>query len=313
MVDLASVVQSTRITEVAIDALRPADSLRSAGVDAEHVQLLAQMDGNLPPICVHRETMRVVDGMHRLHAAMLRGDSTVDVVFFDGDETAALLLAVEANTTHGLPLTLADRQAAAERIIAACPAMSDRAIAATAGLSPKTIGAIRNRTSAGASQTDVRIGLDGRRRMVSGAEGRQAAQRILAESPNASLREVAKAAGISPNTVRRVRAQMSEESAGGRSIRVGRPRTSSVSTGGCKDLPVVLGELQRDPSLRLTETGRSLLRWLMAHRIEEREWQTVVGSVPPHCAEVVSEVARRYADSWRRLAEELADSTSATA
>ena len=75
----------------------------------------------------------------------------------------------------------------------------------------------------------------------------------------------------------------------------------------------MLGELQQDPSLRLTETGRTLLRWLMAHRIEERDWRNVVGSVPPQCAEVVSEVARRYADGWRRLAEELADSGRATA
>jgi hypothetical protein len=51
----------------------------------------------------------------------------------------------------------------------------------------------------------------------------------------------------------------------------------------------------------------------MAHRIEERDLRGVVGSVPPHCAEVVSAVAYRYAEGWRRLAEELADSARVTA
>jgi hypothetical protein len=43
---------------------------------------------------------------------------------------------------HGLPLTLADRLAAAARIVTACPYWSDRAVAAVAGLSPKTVTAV---------------------------------------------------------------------------------------------------------------------------------------------------------------------------
>jgi ParB-like chromosome segregation protein Spo0J len=317
--ELATAVQPATTIEVVIDALRPADSLRSGGVDLAHVELLAQLGGPLPPIRVHRQTMRVIDGMHRLHAAVLRGNRTVDVVFFDGDETAAFLMAVEANTTHGLPLTLADRKAAAERIIAVCPAMSDRAIAATAGLSPKTVGVIRRRESTEAAPAEVRIGLDGRRRMVDGAEGRHTAQQILAERPNASLREIAEAAGVSPNTVRRVRMQMDEGAPDTvtptprQPALVDRTQRRSAPATGRKDLPTVLSELQRDPSLRLTEAGRSLLRWLVAHRIEEQDLRGVVGSVPPHCAEVVSAVAYRYAEGWRRLAEELADSARATA
>jgi hypothetical protein len=63
--------------------------------------------------------MRVIDGMHRLRAAQLRGDHGVEVKFFDGDADEAFIAAVRANITHGLPLTLADRKAAAQRILAA--------------------------------------------------------------------------------------------------------------------------------------------------------------------------------------------------
>jgi hypothetical protein len=35
----------------------------------------------LPPILVHRATNRIIDGMHRLEAAKLRGDETISVRF----------------------------------------------------------------------------------------------------------------------------------------------------------------------------------------------------------------------------------------
>src|SRR5947199_10633529 len=58
-----------------VSSLLPGDSPRVAGENPEHVQLLAAAR-NLPPILVHRSTMRVIDGMHRLRAARLRGDET---------------------------------------------------------------------------------------------------------------------------------------------------------------------------------------------------------------------------------------------
>lgn len=306
-------------TEVAIEALFPADSPRLSGLDMAHVHLLAQAGAGLPPIRVHRQTMRVIDGMHRLRAAAVRGDSTIEVCYFDGDEASAFLLAVEANTTHGLPLTLADRQAAVARIMAVCPAMSDRAIAAAAGLSPKTVGAIRRRAPAEIAEPRARIGRDGRRRSVNPAEGRQAARRLLAVRPDASLREISRETGISPNTVRRVRAQMSEEPVTAEPAPVslpvpagGRPRRT-VPIAGNRDLSAILGDLQRDPSLRLTEAGRSLLRRLVVHKIDEEDWRNFAACVPPHCAETISEVARRYSEGWRRLAVELADSARSAA
>ena len=70
--------------------------------------------------------MRVIDGTHRLRAALLRGVDVIDVLYFDGPDADAFVLAVELNHTHGLPLSRADRTAAAERIIGSHPDWSDR-------------------------------------------------------------------------------------------------------------------------------------------------------------------------------------------
>jgi ParB-like chromosome segregation protein Spo0J len=57
--------------------------------------------------------MRVIDGMHRLMAASLQGRESIDVMFFHGSEIDVFLRAVQENITHGLPLSQADRRAAA--------------------------------------------------------------------------------------------------------------------------------------------------------------------------------------------------------
>src|SRR5258708_1297393 len=103
---------------VAIDALRPADSPRLTGENLEHTQVLAQLDAVLPPILVHRPTMRVIDGMHRFRAAVLNGQTTIEARFFDGPEELVFAIGVIANKAHGLPLSMTEREVAACRILA---------------------------------------------------------------------------------------------------------------------------------------------------------------------------------------------------
>ncbi|WP_368858328.1 ParB/RepB/Spo0J family partition protein [Nocardia alni] len=69
---------------------------------------MATLDETLPPIIVHRESWHVIDGVHRVRAAQLRGDSTILARLFDGGEADAFVLAVTSNTRHGLPLSSAD-------------------------------------------------------------------------------------------------------------------------------------------------------------------------------------------------------------
>jgi hypothetical protein len=142
------------VTLVPISALVVDGSPRSAGADSGHIRLLAELSGTLPPITVHRPTMRVIDGMHRVRAAMLNGRSEIEARLLDCDENVAFVLAVKANVTHGLPLSQADRAAAAERIILDNPQWSDRAVAAAAGLSDKTVSRIRASSSAERPQSE---------------------------------------------------------------------------------------------------------------------------------------------------------------
>lgn len=301
---------------VPIRLLLPADSPRQVGEDAAHIRVLAESDAVLPPILVHRATMRVIDGMHRVAAARLRGYDTIEVTFFDGSEAEAFVLAVKANVTHGLPLSRPDREAAAARIIASRPRWSDRAIAAATGLAATTVATIRRRTITDDQQADVRIGRDGRVRPVDGAEGRRLASLVIAARPDTSLREIARAAGISPATARDVRDRMHRgDDPVPPKLRVRRtrselprrrvetpPRTPSREE---REPTSVLENLRQDPSLRFAESGRALLRWLAGHSIDPDDWRAFVEATPPHCANIVAGLARSYAKEWLDFASEL--------
>jgi hypothetical protein len=113
---------------------------------------------------------------------------------------------VQLNVTHGLPLALADRQRAAERIITSHPHWSDRRVASVTGIAPGTVGEIRRRLGGPNVGPDGRrLGQDGRMRPLDGTAGRLRAGELLTENPDLSLRQVARAAGISPETARDVR------------------------------------------------------------------------------------------------------------
>jgi transposase-like protein len=300
-------LQSGRISDpqwVPVRSLLPADSPRQLGEDIEHTQMLAHIDTRFPPILVHRKTMRVIDGMHRLGAAILRGDELTEVRFFEGSEQEAFVLAVQTNIAHGLPLSYADRSRAAERIIASQPTWSDRAIAAAVGLGARTIGNIRRRMRIQPdSEVRARTGRDGRVRPLDSAEGRLRASQILRDRPETSLREVAREVGVSPSTVQDVRrrVQRGEDP-------VPRPRqrrSAEPPAPEAPDLAAMLQGLQNDPSLRFTESGRNLLRWIFSRAIRADERLGVIGKVPPHCTYIIANVARSCADEWLRLADRL--------
>lgn len=197
---------TTAVVAVHVLTLRPADSPRLNGEDKAHIARLAELETPLPPILVDRRTMRVIDGMHRLMAASLQGRETINVIFFDGSETDIFLRAVQENVAHGLPLSQADRRAAAERIIASHPHMSDRAIGHSVGLAAKTVVAIR-KVQARKYRSQTR-GSAGTVRPLDSGVGRRRAAELLTQQPDASLRDVARVAGISPATVLDVRKRL---------------------------------------------------------------------------------------------------------
>ncbi|MFG2095424.1 ParB/RepB/Spo0J family partition protein [Streptomyces sp. NPDC048612] len=309
---------------IPIASLLPAASPRLDGEDPGHVQALADSDATLPPIIVHRDTMRVVDGMHRLRAAALLGQERLPVRFFEGAEQDAFVLAVELNVKHGLPLSTADRVAAAARILRSHPQWSDRAIAAAAGLSARTVCAIRQRTEGTQPQAGSRVGRDGRVRPLSTAVARRQASEFIAEHPAASLREVAAAVGISPGTVRDVRKRLlrgedpvppgqrecRDSRAAAPHQKGGRPEPRvRAGTEAAQPTPEDSGELlqmlSRDPSVRLTENGRYLLRLMATHAVPAGRRRQLAESVPSHCTPMAAALARQCAAAWLELAHSL--------
>lgn len=305
---------------VPVEALQTSGGPRTGGEDAEHVQLLAELHTPLPPIVVHRPTMRVIDGAHRLRAALLRGDDHVMVRYFDGAEADAFVLAVQLNSEHGLPLSLSDRKAAAARIVASHPQWSDRRIAEVVGLAANTVGAVRQRSTAQNEQPNASIGRDGRVRPRNGAEGRLRAGELMRANPEASLREIARLAGISAATASDVRARLNRgeplvtpqqrqavarESPSGAMV-----RRSFRPDGPASD--VLLVSLSKDPSLRLTMAGKILLRALRVCSVDADGWTRIVEAVPPHRQEVVARLARECATAWQYLADRLSERTAET-
>jgi hypothetical protein len=143
---LTEKLASEQIRTIPIGSLRQGETVREHSQDHEYVTRLAQSPGKLPPIIVHRTTMRVIDGLHRLKAAELRGERSIDVIFFDGDEEDAFVAAISSNAHHGMPLSFAERTAAAARILRSHPQWPDRAIATATGLPPNTVDAVRHRS-----------------------------------------------------------------------------------------------------------------------------------------------------------------------
>lgn len=320
-------VESHPVTAVRIDSLDLDQSPRLGGEDTEHIRLLAESGAALPPIMVHRPTMTVIDGVHRVRAALLNGQHEIAARLLDCDENAAFVLAVRANITHGLPLSQSDRAAAATRIINSQPQWSDRAVAAATGLSDKTVSRIRARSTANTPQSNSRLGRDGRVRPLDSGFRRQQAAAMINDRPDAGLREVARATGLSAATVRDVRQRIErgEDPVPGRYRPPEKPEHSTVSpisrprrrpTNGRsrqKDIPAnrdaLLATLRHDPSLRFSEVGRNTLRWLHQHIVDTEDLENLGRGLPDHWAPVVAGVARSCAEEWNRFAEHLEQRT----
>ncbi|TCO59315.1 ParB/RepB/Spo0J family partition protein [Actinocrispum wychmicini] len=305
---------------VPIDALKLANSPRVHGTDAEHIRLLTEIGAPLPPILVHRQTMQVIDGEHRVRAAVLRGADTIAVEFFDGNEDAAFILSVQANLAHGLPLSLADRKAAAERVIERHAEWSDRGIAAAVGLSADAVARLRRGSATDNDGSTARMGRDGRVRPIDSTAGRLRASQVLADKPHASLREIAREAGIAVGTARDVRDRVGRgmdpvPSKARRTTAVEREPPSGHEPALERRTPVrglaetdpesALRSLKNDPSLRFTESGRRLLRWLHDHASRPQADTILASSVPSHCVVQVAHIARQYAQMWHGFAEVL--------
>ena len=307
--------------KVPLNSLNPADSPRRLGENMVHARRLALSDDPLPPILVHRVTMRVIDGMHRMRAAELRGEKEIEVRFVDCDEASSFVLAVSENVRHGLPLSAAERKAAVARIIDSYPEWSDRMIASVSGLSA-TMVAITRKGMARNSKPRAHVytvGRDGRVRPRDSAQRRELARQLLLENPDSSLREIGRLAGISAETARSVRSRLHSEGelgqaqpgdgkAAGLAGERRPPTIKSLASPGhglatADAMPILA--LRADPAFRSTDNGRSLLRMLAACQIIEKYGEQFLDSMPTHCVDRVALAARACARTWEAFAERL--------
>ncbi|MFI9307990.1 ParB/RepB/Spo0J family partition protein [Streptomyces triculaminicus] len=286
---------------VPVGTLLPADSPRLAGENVRHTRMLAESGGALPPIVVHRPTMRIVDGVHRHRAAQRRGDARIEVRFVEGTPEDAFVLAVRLNTTQGMPLTHEDRTAAAARILVSHPHWSDRRIAALTGVSASVV-AQRRRSIGRDKGLSARTGRDGRVRPLNAADGRRRAVQYITDRPGASLREIAQVAGVAVATARDVRERLRH----GEDPVPAKLRAAEGSTGDEVPMPFDSGSaMRRDPSLRFSESGRTLLRLLSFRSLDGEKLRWLAESVPPHRTADVAQAARRCAEQWLKFARDI--------
>ncbi|MFJ9894134.1 transcriptional regulator [Streptomyces sp. NPDC091280] len=306
---------------VAVERLSVDFSPRLDGEDEDYAQQLADAAVELPPILVHRPTMTVVDGAHRLRAARLRGTDRIAARFFEGNLTDARLLAVATNIVHGRPLSNEDRAAAARRVFASHPHWSDRAVGSVTGLSAKKVAQLRG---GGPEEPGARrIGRDGRSRPLDSSHSRELAGRLIRDDPNASLRQIAARTGLAPATVADVRARIRR---GESPVPVRKNHADPArGNGGAATVPHepgtaghrprravspvevlrIVDSLRRDPSLRFSESGRSVLRVLEACAQVARDRRGIADSVPAHCKGSLAQLAHGYAGLWQMLADDL--------
>lgn len=334
--DPLQMVEQLPAVRVPLSSLAAAFHLRQAGADTAHVQLLADAASaaELPPILLQKSSLRIIDGIHRVAAAKLRGEWSISARLIDCTDQEAIILAVKTNALHGLPLSRADRLASGQRILADHPDWSDRAVAGITGLSAKTIASLRGTVTDESDGGFKRLGRDGKRRPVVTGEGRRRAEEYLSAHPDASLREVARATDVSIGTVHDVREKIRRgEDPGPASSRpsatpAGKAAAAGSATGGGRSerlapalrslpgrpvpagaapsaWPAVQAKLSGDPALRYSENGRLFLRWMATHSMQADEWRAFIEAVPQRWLNEVSHVAASMSEQWQQFAEEL--------
>jgi ParB-like chromosome segregation protein Spo0J len=287
---------------ICVQDLRLGPSYRAAGIDPDHVRALQETAGAWPPIVVARSAGTVVDGLHRVHAALALGIGALPCLFFDGDDDAAYAEFVRCNTSHGKPLTFAERQAAANRLLGTHQEWSDRRIAATCALSPASVARLREtarpRASDPRGRLDVRVGRDGRQRPLDARLTRACIAEAIRADPKLSLREVAALVGASPSTVRSVRIQLAEQLPG-----VGEP-VAAATLSLLEEGDVTSEPWLPDGAILSTDEGSEFAEWFSRTTVGEA-WRKHVFTVPYSRIYDVADEARRRAAQWTEFARAL--------
>jgi hypothetical protein len=211
-----------------------------------------------------------------------------------------------------LRLTLNDRTRAVNRILDDHPEWSDRRIAEACAVASKTVVQLREgrkgRYGELLSRPEVRVGKDGRCRPVKSGLVRDEIVRALEANPTGSLRSIAVAVGVSPETVRSVRkrsASMSVES----TLRPMEDATdvdhqSIVLPIGFRTEKLRPVPWQLDSALSSRADALEFAKWFEASAVGE-ECRGHAEAVPVNRIYEVVDEARRRARRWEEFARNL--------
>ncbi|EPY92321.1 hypothetical protein K530_53915 [Streptomyces noursei CCRC 11814] len=138
------------------------------------------------------------------------------------------------------------------------------------------------------------------------------------EKPDASLREVAKAAGISTGTVRDVRQRLQRnenpvpprqrraELNAAQEVEIPATMDGGTSTAiGALDQKTATQALTRDPQLRMSEEGRLLLRLFATRVVDKQQRQRLIEWIPSRWRRTVTELAYSCSRDWYQFAKQL--------
>ena len=284
--------------EVEVSTLKSGVLLRFAGEDVEHAKSLACRLDDCPPILVERKTATVIDGAHRVLAAKLLGRDTIYVRYFTGTHEEAFVEAVKANVSHGKPLTLAEREAAAQKLLEMHGDWSNRLVASVCGLSDKTVGRLRM-TSAELPQSPARVGRDGRHRPVDTRLLRNEIATALRAEPDARPDDVARSLSTSASTVRDVRKRLRR---GDDPVQPARATTRRRTPLPPDDTPV---DWSNDQAILSLPGGSGFAEWLTQSKVESRHWEAHLTEIPlGRIPQLIAEAKTRSAE-WTEFAAAL--------
>ena len=158
---------SGQLVEVPTDAVdrRPSDWPRLA-TDEDRVAYFREIFDELPPIVVEAETNRLIDGWHRLEAALALGRGMIAAEAVAAPPHGILAASLGYAARAAKPLTRTERRRAIELLLQEEPGRSDRWLASIAGASAATVAAVRAELEVRGrlAAADQRLGRDGRER-----------------------------------------------------------------------------------------------------------------------------------------------------
>jgi hypothetical protein len=177
------------------------------------------------------------------------------------------------------------------------PDWTDRRIAEICGVAHETVGRLRGMAVSQSNEVhhlDRRRGRDGKYWPARPGDVRERILEAIDAHPGASLREIARTAGTSHETVRALRRRLLDNALPG-------PRNDSVAidAGRCQPPPMP----SRDAAFTSTDEGASFAMWF--DRTFNGEWSAYIQSVPLSRVYEIEDEARRRANAWSEFAAAL--------